>query len=69
MPGKRCSNCITYNLDCTYVEAAKVWYHCSLLSKQPPDVLFHQKRGPPKGYAIFFPFSHQAFMSIAPTVM
>ncbi|KAF9647006.1 hypothetical protein BDM02DRAFT_3188339 [Thelephora ganbajun] len=23
MPGKRCSNCTTYNLDCTYVEAAK----------------------------------------------
>ena len=24
MPGNRCSNCIAYNLDCTYVEAAKV---------------------------------------------
>ncbi|VDB84043.1 unnamed protein product [Peniophora sp. CBMAI 1063] len=23
MPGNRCSNCIAYNLDCTYVEAAK----------------------------------------------
>ncbi|KAJ4477535.1 fungal-specific transcription factor domain-containing protein [Lentinula aciculospora] len=23
MPGKQCSNCIAYNLDCTYVEAAK----------------------------------------------
>lgn len=23
MPGNRCSNCISYNLDCTYVEAAK----------------------------------------------
>lgn len=24
MPGNRCSNCVTYNYDCTYVEAAKV---------------------------------------------
>ena len=24
MPNNRCSNCIAYNLDCTYVEAAKV---------------------------------------------
>ena len=24
MPGNRCSNCISYSLDCTYVEAAKV---------------------------------------------
>ncbi|KAG1729861.1 fungal-specific transcription factor domain-containing protein [Suillus paluster] len=24
MPGHRCSNCIAYNFDCTYVEAAKV---------------------------------------------
>lgn len=23
MPGKRCSNCVTYNLECTYIEAAK----------------------------------------------
>jgi hypothetical protein len=24
MPGNRCSNCIAYNFDCMYVEAAKV---------------------------------------------
>lgn len=24
MPQNRCSNCLAYNLDCTYVEAAKV---------------------------------------------
>lgn len=24
MPGSRCSNCIAYNFECTYLEAAKV---------------------------------------------
>jgi hypothetical protein len=24
MPNNRCTNCITYNQECTYVEAAKV---------------------------------------------
>lgn len=24
MPNNRCSNCITYNHECTYIEAAKV---------------------------------------------
>lgn len=24
MPGNRCSNCIAYSFECTYVEAAKV---------------------------------------------
>jgi hypothetical protein len=27
MPDNRCSNCITWNHDCTYVEAAKVCAH------------------------------------------
>ena len=27
MPNNRCTNCITYNLECTYVEAAKVCPH------------------------------------------
>lgn len=26
MPNNRCTNCITYNHECTYVEAAKVRY-------------------------------------------
>ena len=32
MPGNRCSNCISYSLDCAYVEASKVWF----LSPQGP---------------------------------
>lgn len=48
MPGNKCSNCIAYNYECTYVEAAKVrlphpeYVHCE------PDFVL-QKRGPPKG--------------------
>ena len=26
MPGNKCTNCVTYNHECTYVEAAKVSY-------------------------------------------
>src|SRR5882757_11067434 len=26
MPGNRCSNCVSYSLKCTYIEASKVWY-------------------------------------------
>ena len=26
MPGNRCSNCVSYSLECTYVEASKVWF-------------------------------------------
>ncbi|KAH9847217.1 fungal-specific transcription factor domain-containing protein [Lenzites betulinus] len=28
MPGNRCSNCVSYRLECTYVEAAKVRVRC-----------------------------------------
>ena len=37
MPNNRCTNCITYNLECTYVEAAKV--RCS--PERKPTVLTH----------------------------
>ncbi len=51
MPNNRCSNCITYNHECTYVEAAKVR---SLLYAKSMDnsimTVNYQKRGPPKGY-------------------
>lgn len=53
MPGKRCSNCVTYNLECTYVEAAKVRYYRPQCRNRPPEMIFLQKRGPPKGYFVF----------------
>ncbi|KAG1887099.1 fungal-specific transcription factor domain-containing protein [Suillus subluteus] len=59
MPGNRCSNCVAYNFECTYVEAAKVcsppWYVESLesrlekmeklLKKVCPDADFSQELG------------------------
>lgn len=33
MPENRCSNCVTYNYECTYIEAAKV----------SPNFYFHLK--------------------------
>ena len=53
MPGKRCSNCVTYNLDCTYVEAAKVRYLCSLLSDQSLTSSPSRNVAPQKGMSPF----------------
>ena len=49
MPGNRCSNCVSYSLDCTYVEASKVWF--CVLNVAQCILTFPQKRGPPKGWA------------------
>lgn len=47
MPGNRCSNCISYSFECTYVEAAKVCLTSPLLLWFYLDVLLrnvaHQK--------------------------
>ena len=52
MPGKKCSNCVAYNLDCTYVEAAKVRYRRPQLVNQPLICSFVRNVGPPKGTLI-----------------
>ena len=38
MPENRCTNCITYNHECTYVEAAKVRRSSASERGSPPDV-------------------------------
>lgn len=46
MADNRCTNCITWNMDCTYMEAAKVCtFSCTIIL----TFTLEQKRGPPKG--------------------
>ncbi|KAF7294504.1 Fungal-trans domain-containing protein [Mycena kentingensis (nom. inval.)] len=47
MKGNRCSSCLAYGAECTYVEPAKA---CFSFSSRPVSQPFPQKRGPPKGY-------------------
>ncbi|KAI0351792.1 hypothetical protein OH77DRAFT_1498379 [Trametes cingulata] len=55
MPNNRCSNCVSYRLDCTYVEAAKVRLWCISrafgLSSAPPRSV-----GPPKVIRLVFSY-------------
>ena len=67
MPGNRCSNCIAYNFDCLYVEAAKV-----RAIGQAGGILLtcsdDQKRGPPKGSVRMYIHSAYGFVLNGHTV-
>jgi hypothetical protein len=44
MPGNRCSNCVSYDLDCTYVEASKVRIGVTAAQGTPNDILSLETR-------------------------
>ncbi len=56
MPGKRCSNCISFNVQCTHVEALNV--RCTSCNAVPVDAdvaLSTQSMGSAKGQVPSFP--------------